>query len=202
MEAEDERPKPELSAGRIIALGLLALLSMPFWGFLELVLFHELLDVEPPGGDLGWVLPPALLGCATAYWVHRTLQSTVVPLLAAMASLFFVAMLVPSLIRARPQGLFTACKSNLKNCGTALEIYSSDFSGRYPTSMHRLTPNYLKTIPTCPAASRDTYSETYRVGTDPDLFTLVCTGLNHRRAGLEVPNYPQYTSQQSLIERP
>ena len=38
------------------------------------------------------------------------------------------AILVPNFIRARAQGQLTACKSNLKNIGTALEMYSTDNS--------------------------------------------------------------------------
>ena len=39
------------------------------------------------------------------------------------------AILVPNFIRARAQGQLTACKSNLKNIGTAMEMYSTDWSG-------------------------------------------------------------------------
>ena len=42
------------------------------------------------------------------------------------------AILVPNFVRARAQGHLTACKSNLKNIGTALEMYSTDHAGRYP----------------------------------------------------------------------
>ena len=40
------------------------------------------------------------------------------------------AILVPNFIRARAQGQLTACKSNLKNIGTAMEMYSTDWSGK------------------------------------------------------------------------
>ena len=65
------------------------------------------------------------------------------------------AILVPNFIRARAQGQVTACKSNLKNIATALEMYSTDYGGRFPTAIASggaLTPNYLRTLPTCPAA--------------------------------------------------
>ena len=45
------------------------------------------------------------------------------------------AILVPNFIRARAQGQLTACKSNLKNIGTAMEKYSTDWGGKYPTAI-------------------------------------------------------------------
>lgn len=47
------------------------------------------------------------------------------------------------------------CRSNLKNLGTALEMYSTDACGRYPSSLSSLTPDYLVTLPTCPASGRE-----------------------------------------------
>jgi competence protein ComGC len=72
-----------------------------------------------------------------------------------------VSMIFPNFVRARSRGSLTACKSNLKNIGTALEMYSTDWGARYPPSVALLTPNYLKTMPICPDASEDTYSRSY-----------------------------------------
>ena len=36
------------------------------------------------------------------------------------------AILVPNFIRARAQGQVTSCKSNLKNIGTACEMYATE----------------------------------------------------------------------------
>jgi len=94
----------------------------------------------------------------------------------------------------------TACKSNLKNIGTALEMYSTDFEGRYPTSSLLLTPRYLKTIPTCPTVGSVTY--VFTMASKPDAYTVVCAGTNHSGAGVREANYPQYTSELGLIERP
>lgn len=52
----------------------------------------------------------------------------------------------------------TQCKSNLKNIGTAMEMYSTDCGGRFPHDASCLTPNYLKRIPTCPTVGSDTYT--------------------------------------------
>lgn len=92
--------------------------------------------------------------------------------------------------QARP--VTVGCKSNLKNVGTALEMYESDFKV-YPDRLTLLTPNYLKTIPTCPAASRDTYSASAEMA--PEHYTVMCAGRNHpgyRVLGLE-ENYPRCT---------
>ena len=41
--------------------------------------------------------------------------------------------ILPPRVEGRSQGQLTACKSNLKNIATALEMYSTDNSGQYPT---------------------------------------------------------------------
>lgn len=114
------------------------------------------------------------------------------------------AILVPNFVRARGQGHLTACKSNLKNIGTACEMYSTDNSGRYPTALSALTSGamggYLKTIPTCPAAGADTYTDSYSVGSNPDVFTVYCNGTNHAAVDVEA-NLPKYDSVQGLIEK-
>lgn len=112
------------------------------------------------------------------------------------------AILVPNFIRARAQGQLSACDSNLHNIATALEMYSTDWSGRYPGSsnLSLLTPNYLKTIPTCPSAGSDTYTAGFSDASSPDLYTIVCAGTNHAGASVAA-NYPQFTSVQGLIRR-
>ncbi len=76
-------------------------------------------------------------------------------------------------------------------------MYSADYQGRYPASPSKLTPNYLKVLPTCP-----TNDSAYRVestgATPPDGYTFYCQG-GH---GDLTPEYPRYTSVQGLIERP
>ncbi len=112
------------------------------------------------------------------------------------------AILVPNFIRARSQGQFTACKSNLKNMATALEMWSTDHEGRYPSRLSELTEGgqYLRMIPTCPAAGIDTYSSTYQAGQDPDQYQVGCSGHNH--GGVDAgPGYPQYNSVSGLNEK-
>ena len=109
------------------------------------------------------------------------------------------AILVPNFIRARAQGQLTACKSNLKNIGTACEMYSTDNGGRYPAAKTGLTPSYLKTIPSCPSAGQDTY--TYESAMNPDAYTVYCAGSNHTSAGTQ-GGYPQFNAFQGLVENP
>ena len=127
--------------------------------------------------------------------------------LAVLFGLFVLAVLaviiVPSFTRPgnRPQGMLTACMSNEKNIGTALEMYATDNNGDYPDDLAKLTPAYLKVIPTCPEAGTDTYSQTYRRSLDMKNFTFYCRGRNHRRAS--VPrDYPRYNSRSGLVRRP
>ena len=54
-------------------------------------------------------------------------------------------------MRARASGSMSACTANLKNQGTALEMYATDYDGLYPSSLHALSPDYLRRLPTCPS---------------------------------------------------
>lgn len=103
-------------------------------------------------------------------------------------------------------GNLTACKSNLKNIGTALEMYSTDFSGKYPPRLDVLTPNYLKTIPSCPTVSKVTYRAYFgkgaplNTGAFEDYYYLECAGANHTSVSV-MGNYPAYNAIQGLVER-
>lgn len=132
----------------------------------------------------------ALVGCLCMFMV--------VPILAAI--------LVPNFIRARAQGQLTACKSNEKNIGTALEMWSTDNSGHYPDSLSALTPNYLRMIPKCPAAESDTYSASYEHEPPKDekgygTYSFCCKGDNHQGARI-APDNPSYNSMEGLVVDP
>lgn len=82
------------------------------------------------------------------------------------------------------------CTQNLKNLATALEMYSTDHSGRYPKELADLIPDgYMRNIPRC--QDKDPYS--YKMGSSPDWFVLHCHGANHKKDGCPV-NFPQYDS--------
>jgi len=99
----------------------------------------------------------------------------------------------PGILRAKAEGDCVQCRSNMKNIGTALEMYSTDNSGCYPIALRQVVPTYLQEIPTCPSAGRDTYSAGYASFSKPDEYTVVCRGENHPTLGLG-PNYPRYGS--------
>ena len=73
-----------------------------------------------------------------------------------------------------------ACEGNLKNLGTAIEMYATDHQGQYPASIKEITPNYLRAVPKCPAYGKDSYSTNYKRTVDPDngatMFSVRCTG--------------------------
>ena len=110
-------------------------------------------------------------------------------------ALFLASTLVPH--NHRGLGQLTACKSNVKNLATSLEMYSTDNAGHYPTSLAPLTPNYLKKLPQCPSAQKVTYG--YVRAETPDAYTLWCGGCYHHASGINEPNYPQYTSYSGLL---
>lgn len=120
------------------------------------------------------------------------------------------AILVPNFLKARAQGQLTACKSNCKNIATALEMYSSDNGGRYPpqASFAALltSGNYLKLIPTCPAAGSSTYTPNFSSTQTPDSFSFFCTGNNHAKAytgfGTVSGGFPQYSAESGLLDHP
>ena len=116
------------------------------------------------------------------------------------ATIFFVVslfavILIPNYLIARAQGSMRNCKSNLKNIGTALEIYSTDNYGRYPRELKDLIPDYIYEIPLCPAAEDQKslivlgiciyrYKETtysYVCSRNPDAFTMCCGYSNIHR---------------------
>lgn len=120
--------------------------------------------------------------------------------------------LVPNFRAARAQGSLTACKSNLKNIGTAMEMYSTDDKfpdgtrrGSYPPSLSHLTPNYLKTIPECPNGGDGYLGEfgpkaQYNTQGYRDYYFVQCSGNAHEV--ISVPaGYPQYSGIVGLIER-
>jgi len=95
---------------------------------------------------------------------------------------------------------FYECQSNLKNIGTALEMYKLD-KKRYPESLGELAPQYLREIPTCPSAKTDTYSKGYETNSRGSAYTVFCSGHHHKDMPLPM-NYPRYTSVNRLEDAP
>lgn len=119
--------------------------------------------------------------------------------------LVLAAILIPNRTRARSRGSLTACKSNLKNIGTALEMYSTDYAGKYPSSLEAVIPNYLKTIPECPSAGTVTYRASFGLNAPmnkgyEDYYYVECYGENHTSVSV-TGNYPAYNGIHGLVER-
>lgn len=108
--------------------------------------------------------------------------------------------------RPRAQGQLTACKSNLKNLATALEMYASDNQGLYPDLLSKVVDGrYLKTLPTCPSAQQMTYGNYHNFDKRSN-FVMCCGGDNHARAykAYSAPsrNFPAYRGDIGLIDHP
>jgi hypothetical protein len=86
-------------------------------------------------------------------------------------------------------------------------------------SLDKLTPHYIKCIPTCPGSrentvlpgpyskiyfewkeGRDTYSPGYIVASSTNAYTLMCSGWNHSRIRY-AKNFPQYDSYNGQREK-
>ena len=77
-----------------------------------------------------------------------------------LAGIIFLSFPVINFIRARDKMML--CQENLKNMGTALEMYSTDHCGHYPNKLKSVAPIYVKNLPTCPSAGIETYSTDYQ----------------------------------------
>ena len=105
--------------------------------------------------------------------------------------------------RSRHGTKVVQCSSNLKNISMALEMYKKDH-GEYPLKLSQITPDYLRIIPTCAHAKKDTYSTGYKsFPTDPSTktnnsFTIYCHGHYHGCVDVK-ENYPQYSSERGLV---
>ncbi|GEM_PF-360314 len=144
-------------------------------------------------------LPLVSLALLPGYIRQKLFFHLVVAIISIIIPVFFFVFpfLYSGLTHNADSGKLTGCKSNLKNIGTALEMYSTDHSGRYPLSLAALTPNYLKSIPTCTSSGLRNYA--YTSGSVPDIYTVWCQGKNH--ASQNTPeNYPEYDSMTGLIE--
>lgn len=96
----------------------------------------------------------------------------------------------------RQSAILNACRSNLKNIGTALEIYGRDNGGHYPPSLSVIVPMYMKSLPTCPGAGRATYS--IIVSAQCTDFTVICSGNSH--SWYLAPDSPCYSLRNGVVD--
>lgn len=102
---------------------------------------------------------------------HTPNTHEVIAILAGIAVL--TALTVPKMVGEEQHRLLAECEQNQRNVTIALEMYSTDYAGRFPAELERLVPNYLATLPTCPTAERDTYK--YLRGEHPDHYVVSCS---------------------------
>jgi hypothetical protein len=106
-------------------------------------------------------------------------------------------------------GLITV-KSNMKNIGTGLEMYSTDHGGQYPRELSAITPDYLKRLPGLEYMenSKDTdyYKEKYgytggygyEVSSDATDYTVTVGVPPYQWKGAPVKIH--YTSREGLVD--
>ena len=123
--------------------------------------------------------------------------------LAGGVLLLAAAIATPIVIRSLDEQRLKSCASNLFRIKSALELYAADHAGHYPNNLAELTQDakYLKSIPTCPAAARDTYSSSYTHTNQPARFTYYCSGSHHDSAfGRSCRDVPGYSSTGGILE--
>lgn len=100
----------------------------------------------------------------------------------------------PGLSESTPLQRLEACRENLRQLATALEMYATDHQGHYPMQLQQLVPRYLPEFPSCPATARDSYSKGYKLGPSApyneqgyqDFYHLACAGKQHLDANVGV----------------
>jgi len=114
---------------------------------------------------------------------------------------------------SRPRAMLAVCRSHCRCIGTALEMYASDNKEQFPDRLERLTPTYMKYLPSCGEDLKCHYAESYQTDSNRRTYTFCCKGANHiiqikafniPLTGNQgaMPDYPQYSKQSGLIVRP
>ena len=118
----------------------------------------------------------------------------------------------------KPRSDLRGCEENIRIIENAISMYANEHAGTVPGGRRTVTraecaewfrrglvPRFLKSIPTCPAAGRDTYSQGYRQDNSTpegdaslDAFTIRCRGRFHMAAGVP-PDFPACTSSHGLL---
>jgi Tfp pilus assembly protein PilE len=154
----------KLTAGLMLLLGglamslLIAALGSPFGVFLFIIL-----------ATIGIQSLAKSLGC-TMTLIEFFIILAIIAILAAIT--------VPGFMRARQQGQWAACRSNLKKLSTAVELYAEDNRKQLPESLVDLVPRYMTSLPMCPAARQFRYR--YTCNQRADNYTIYCCGNAHR----------------------
>lgn len=104
------------------------------------------------------------------------------------------AILMPVMLRARMKTYHVACTQNIRNLATALEMYSANNHGLYPSALIDLTTGskpYLMSIETCPS-NQVSYTTEYTAASDLKTYVLCCPGVHEKQLiGLVDDKCPQ-----------
>lgn len=107
---------------------------------------------------------------------------------------------IQSAIRQEEVNKARLCRHNVLTIAQALDAYSQDHGGPYPSRLSDLVPQYLPYVPVCPATGTDTYSAGYQwdqyTKLDPhsSFYLVCCKGRNHRGARWQ-EDQPSYQSE-------
>lgn len=161
-------------------------------------------------GIFRWQLVALVVTLTTiAVWAASRREPAQAPTPRVSESPFQVEEEEPAAVAAlegTPDSRVRECQARLKLVATALEMWASDHSGHYPDDLRELQPTYLKSLPKCPSAGRDTYRKGYVKGLEaphnesdfPDFYHLACSGHHHKDAGLEA-NLPALNARLGLL---
>ena len=85
------------------------------------------------------------------------------------------------------------CRENIRVLGKALREYRKAYQGQTPVELSGLVPEYMESLPSCPQAGTDTYSDGYETELGSKSFSVYCSGHHHQDQGLEADK-PRYDS--------
>jgi len=102
----------------------------------------------------------------------------------------------------RELGQLMMCMANMKNIATGLELFSADNGGRYPASLSKITPAYIKTLPRYTSSKGEFgYEQGYKVMAGGKSYVFTCTG--GAFTSINVPaGYPRYTLENGIEIKP
>lgn len=116
----------------------------------------------------------------------------------AVVLLFFL-FIRPGVKKSKQESNLNLCFNNIKRISAQIDNYHRK-RDRYPETLGELVPEYFKSLPTCPEAGKDTYSDGYEVSPDGQIFTLFCRGNSH--ADLKIPpGFPAYYSNEGIVRK-